>query len=196
MKRFLFFLTLFFSVLCCAQSQYTEAQVEKSTDPRVIANFIKYNPNHPKTPEFKRKLIAAINNNKTPAKQAAVAKPSIAPITTAKLNTVIKKDVAKTGGVSEKNKKTAELLTHLFNSDASSKSAYIQIINKSKCNLIVKISGKKYYNLNVPANNQNFILVDKGSYIVTTSVCDAKYSSSKNINKDIVLTLNSPKAGK
>ncbi len=196
MNRFLFFLGLFFSILCCGQSQYTVIQVEKSTDPQVIANFIKYNPNHPKTPEFKRKLIAAINNNKSPAKQAAVAKPSVAPISTGKLSNIIKKDVAKTGGVSEKNKKTAELLTHLFNSDSSSRDAYIQIVNKSKCNLIVKISGKKYYNLDVPANNQNFILVDKGKYTVTTSVCDAKYSSVKSISKDIVLTLNSPRPAK
>lgn len=194
MNKFLLFLGLFFSMICCGQSQYTQTQVEQSTDPRVIANFIKFNPNHPKTPEFKRKLIAVINNDKSPGKKAAVAKPTVAPISTTKLTNVIKKDVAKTGGVSEKNKKTAELLTHIFNSDASSKDAYIQIINKSKCNLIVKISGKKFYNLDVPANNQNFILVNKGSYTVTTSVCDAKYSSVKSINKDIVLTLNSPRA--
>lgn len=194
MNKFLLFLGLFFSMICCGQSQYTQTQVEQSTDPRVIANFIKFNPNHPKTPEFKRKLIAVINNDKSPGKKAAVAKPTVAPISTSKLTNVIKKDVAKTGGVSEKNKKTAELLTHIFNSDASSKDAYIQIINKSKCNLIVKISGKKFYNLDVPANNQNFILVNKGSYTVTTSVCDAKYSSVKSINKDIVLTLNSPRA--
>ena len=68
----------------------------------------------------------------------------------------------------------------------------MQIVNKSKCNLIVKISGKRFYNLNVPANNENFILIDKGSYTVTTSVCDAKYSSNKNIGKDIVITLNAP----
>lgn len=194
MNKFLLFLGLFFSMICCGQSQYTQTQVEQSTDPRVIANFIKFNPNHPKTPEFKRKLIAVINNDKSPGKKAAVAKPTVAPISTSKLTNVIKKDVAKTGGVSEKNKKTAELLTHIFNSDASSKDAYIQIINKSKCNLIVKISGKKFYNLDVPANNQNFILVNKGTYTVTTSVCDAKYSSVKSINKDIVLTLNSPRA--
>ncbi len=194
MNKFLLFLGLFFSMICCGQSQYTQTQVEQSTDPRVIANFIKFNPNHPKTPEFKRKLIAVINNDKSPGKKAAVAKPTVAPISTTKLTNVIKKDVAKTGGVSEKNKKTAELLTHIFNSDASSKDAYIQIINKSKCNLIVKISGKKFYNLDVPANNQNFILVNKGTYTVTTSVCDAKYSSVKSINKDIVLTLNSPRA--
>lgn len=183
-------------MLCCGQSQYTQAQVENSTDPRVIANFIKSNPNHPKTPEFKRKLLAVINNDKTPGKKAAVAKPTVAPISTAKLTNVIKKDVAKTGGVSEKNKKTAELLTHIFNTDPNSRTAYIQIINKSKCNLIVKVSGKRFYNLDVPANNQNYIMVDKGSYSVTTSVCDAKYSSSKNINKDIVITLNAPRAAK
>jgi hypothetical protein len=57
----------------------------------------------------------------------------------------------------------------------------------------VKISGKKFYNLDVPAKNQNYILVDKGYYTLTTSVCDAKYSSVKNINKDIVVTLNAPK---
>lgn len=196
MNKYLLFLGLFFSVFCFGQSLYTVAQVENSTDPRVIANFIKYNPTNPKTPEFKRKLIAVINNDKSPGKKAAAAKPTVAPISAAKLTNVIKKDVAKTGGVSEKNKKTAELLTHIFNTDPNSKTAYIQIINKSKCNLIVKISGKRFYNLDVPANNQNYIMVDKGSYSVTTSVCDAKYSSAKNINKDIVLTLNAPRAAK
>ena len=195
MSKYLIFLSLFISFFCLAQSKYTAAQVEKSTDAQVIANFIKFNPTHPKTPEFKRKLFSVMNNDKTPAKKAAVAKPTIKPISTSSLKTEIKKDVAK-NGPSEKNKRTAELLTHLFNSDPSSKNAYVQIVNKSKCNLIVKISGRKYYNLDVPANNQNFILVDKGTYSVSTSVCDAKYSSTKNINKDIVLTLNAPKAGR
>jgi len=195
MFKYLILLSVFISSFCLAQSKYTAAQVEKSTDAQVIANFIKFNPTHPKTPEFKRKLFSVINNDKTPAKKAAVAKPSIKPISTSTLKTEIKKDVAK-NGPSEKNKRTAELLTHLFNSDPSSKNAYVQIVNKSKCNLIVKISGRKYYNLDVPANNQNFILVDKGTYSVTTSVCDAKYSSTKNINKDIVLTLNSQKSGR
>ncbi len=192
MKKYFYFFAFFVSTLSCAQSSYTAAQVEKSTDPQVIANFIKYNPNHPKTPEFKRKLVAVINNNKTPSQQAKVAKPSVKPINTNKLETSIKKDVAKNGS-NEKHKRTADLLNHLFNTDPGSKTAYVQIVNRSKCNLIVKISGRKFYNLDVPANNQNFLLVDKGSYTVTTSVCDAKYSSKKNIGKDIVITLNAPK---
>lgn len=192
MKKYLYFLVFFMSVLACGQSKYTAAQVERSTDPQVIANFVKYNPNHPKTPEFKRKLLAVINNNKPSGAKAATAKPNVKPISTTKLKTAVKKDVAK-DGVNDKNKRTAELLTHLFNTDPSSKNAYVQIVNNSKCNLIVKISGRKFYNLDVPARNNNYILIDKGNYTLTTSVCDAKYSSVKNITKDIVVTLNGPK---
>ena len=192
MKRYLYFLVFFISFFSFAQSKYTVAQVEKSTDPQVIANFIKFNPTHPKTPEFKRKLLAAINSNKPAAQQASVAKPTVKPISTEKLKAAIKKDVAKDGR-NDKHKRTADLLNHMFNSDPSSRTAYVQIVNKSKCNLIVKISGRKFYNLDVPAHNQNFILIDKGNYTLTTSVCDAKYSSVKNINKDIVVTLNAPK---
>lgn len=192
MKKYFYLFAFFMSVFTFAQTNYTAAQVEQSSDPQVIASFIKANPTHPKTPEFKRKLIAVINSDKTPKQQAKVAKPTVKPISTEKLKTAIKKDVAKNGS-NEKHKRTADLLNHLFNTDPSSKTAYVQIVNRSKCNLIVKISGKKFYNLDVPANNQNFVLVDKGSYNLTTSVCDAKYSSTKNIGKDIVVTLNAPK---
>ena len=54
----------------------------------------------------------------------------------------------------------------------------------------MKISGKKYYNLDVPANGQNFIQIEKGEYVLTTMVCGAKYSSIKKITKDIELQLN------
>ena len=192
MKKSLYFLFLFISIFVYTQSKYTVAQVEKSTDAQVIANFIKYNPSHPKTPELKRKLFAVINNDKTPTQQARVAKPTVTAVNTTKLKNDVKRDVAK-NGTNTSHKRTEDLLNHLFNSDPRSRTAYVQIVNKSKCNLIVKISGKRFYNLDVPANNQNFILVDKGSYSVTTSVCDAKYSSTKNIGKDIVITLNAPK---
>ncbi|WP_284463524.1 DUF6759 domain-containing protein [Chryseobacterium sp.] len=87
-------------------------------------------------------------------------------------------------------KRTAAMLTHIFNTDISSTEAYINIKNRSSCNLIVKISGKKYYNLSVPARGQNFILIDKGEYVLTTMVCDAKYSSLKKITQDIEIALN------
>ena len=133
--------------------------------------------------------MAVINNDKPAAQQSSVAKPTVKPLSTEKLKTAVKRDVASGGGVSEKNKRTAALLTHMFNTDPRSKEAYIQIVNKSKCNLIVKISGKKFYNLTVPANGQNFILVDKGSYSVTTSICDAVYNQTKALTKDVIITL-------
>lgn len=192
MKKFYLICLFLLSVIVSAQSKYTAAQVEKSTDAQVIANFIKYNPTHPKTPEFKRKLFAVINNDKSPRQQANVAKPKVEAVKTGKLKSEIRKDVAQ-NGTNTNHKRTADLLNHIFNSDPGSRTAYVQIVNKSKCNLIVKISGRKFYNLDVPASNQNFILVEKGKYTVTTSVCDAKYSSAKSIVKDIVITLNTPR---
>ncbi|MFS4473832.1 DUF6759 domain-containing protein [Chryseobacterium sp. T20] len=102
---------------------------------------------------------------------------------------------AKTAGTSkaepsEEGKRRAAMLTHLFNNDVNKSEAYINIKNRSACNLIVKISGKKYYNLTVPAKGENFILVDKGEYVMTTSVCDAKYSALKKITQDIEIALN------
>ena len=38
-------------------------------------------------------------------------------------------------------------------------------------------------------SNDNYILVPKGKYVITTSVCDAKYSSSKDISQDVEITL-------
>ncbi|SFJ02361.1 hypothetical protein SAMN05421638_1885 [Kaistella treverensis] len=192
MKKTLYLIVFLLSVFAFAQSKYTVQQVEKSTNAQVIANFIKYNPNHPRTPEFKRKLFAVINNDKPAAVKVSVAKPTVTPVNKSKLKTAVRKDVA-ADGRNDKHKRTADLLNHLFNSDPNSKTAYVQIVNKSKCNLIVKINGKKFYNLDVPARNQNFIMVDKGSYTLTTSVCDAKYTSRKSISKDIVITLNQPK---
>lgn len=218
MKKIIYFFIFFISVNIFAQ-KVTEKQAADSRDAKVLAAFIKENPDHPRTPEFKRKLAAVIIGDKPKEQQEKIAKPVVKPLNTEKLkeeikasnSTSVKSSSASTApakntevtsgakttstkstGVSEKNKQTAALLTHMFNNDPNSKEAYVQIVNKSKCNLIVKFSGKKFYNLTVPANNENFIMVDKGKYTLTSSVCDAKYSASKNIVGDISVTLNSP----
>lgn len=181
---FLFFFLMVTASLG-AQSKYTAEQVEKSSDPQVIANFIKYNPKHPKTPAFKQKLYAIVN-----AGDPAAAKPKVQPLTTEKLKNEVKRDV-KQGTVDAKTKQTVDVLNHLFSTDPNRRDAYVQIVNRSKCNMVVKISGKKFYNLDVKARDKNYILIPKGTYTLTTNVCDAKYSSVKNVNKDLVITLNS-----
>lgn len=183
-KKIFFGLFLILGVFTFAQTKYTAEQVEKSTDPKVIANFIKYNPDHPKTPLFKQKLYSLIIDGDSKA-----AKPAVVPLSTEKLKTEVKKDV-KTGKTDASTQKTVDLLNHLFSNDPNRREAYVVIKNLSKCNMIVKITGKKFYNLDVKARDQSYILVDKGNYTLTTTICDAKYSSVKNINKDISITLN------
>lgn len=185
MYKILYMCVFMLSVMACGQSKITVEQAEYSSDPKVVAGFIKANPQHPKTPEFKRKLYAMIMGD-----QPGVAKPVVKKLDPASLKKEVKNDVA-SGKTDAKTQRTVDLLNHLFSNNPNSREAYVSIENKSKCNLIVKISGKKFYNLEIPAKSQNFILVDKGSYTLTTNVCDAKYSSVKNINKDIVITLNS-----
>lgn len=194
---------------------YTESDAETTAEARVVAGFLKQNPGHAKTDYFKRKLMQIVMANNSPeakptikvinedkikqmvldenklnkAKAMAVNTGSAAPERTVNYASVAG-TAAKKSGASEQNKKTAAMLTHLFNNDPMDREAYINIKNRSKCNLIVKINGKKYYNLDVPANGQNFLLVEKGEYILTTMVCDAKYSSLKKISKDIEIELN------
>ncbi|KXH78704.1 DUF6759 domain-containing protein [Chryseobacterium kwangjuense] len=142
--------------------------------------------------------VIAVNNKATPesnSKNSDKVNDAINALKEERLVSYASTSSAKTAGVAksesgEAHKKTAAMLTHIFNNDMNKNEAYINIKNRSSCNLIVKISGKKYYNLSVPAKGQNFILIDKGEYVLTTMVCDAKYSSIKKITQDIEIALN------
>ncbi|CAD7808688.1 hypothetical protein CHRY9390_01872 [Chryseobacterium aquaeductus] len=191
---------------------YTETEAETSNEPRIIAGFLKQNPGHTRTDFFKKRLITIIMADNSPE-----AKPTIKPLSKNKIEKIVSNSdlnkgktlVSNTSGSSERNvtyanvgntskkaepsdkaKKTANMLSHIFNHDPSDKEAYINIKNKSNCRLIVKISGKKYYNIDVPAKGQNYILIEKGEYVLTTMVCDAKYSSLKKIHRDIEIQLD------
>jgi len=192
---------------------YTEADAENSNEARVIAGFLKQNPNHPKVDHFKRKLMDIIMATPSPVE----SKPMMASIDKSKAvtktadnfskplasNTSLKSvapsrtvNYASVGGTSKKSepdehgKKTAALLTHLFNNDISDKEAYVNVKNKSKCNMEMKINGKKNYNLIIPARSENYVMVDKGDYQLSTKVCDSPYTTSKKIDKDIEIALN------
>lgn len=194
---------------------YTLEEAESTAEARIIAGFIKQNPGHEKNDKLKRRLIDIIM-----ADNSAEAKPTIKPLSKNKIEKIVSNNelnkgktlasntksttperertvnYASVGSSSKKSqpsaeaKKTASYLTHLFNNDPNDNEAYINIKNKSKCRLIVKINGKKYYNLDVPPNGQNFVMVEKGEYVLTTMVCDAKYSSVKKVTRDIEIQLN------
>ena len=188
-------LLLFFGLLSCLtlwsqrkpvnknQNVITAEYAEMSNDGKVIATFIKANPDHPKTPALRSKLLCMIE---MPRKEEA-AKPVEKPLTPKKLETEVQRKVE--AGANEKTVQAARVLNHLFDNNPNKKEAYVEITNRSKCNIVVQFKGKKFYNLNVNANTKNYILIDKGTYTLTTDVCDAKYSTTKNINADISLSL-------
>lgn len=195
---------------------YTLEEAESTAEARIIAGFIKQNPGHEKNDKLKRKLIDIIMADNSieakptikPLSKNKIEKivsnnelnkgKTLASNTNAKTTATPERTVnyasvgssSKKSEPSDKAKNTANYLSHLFNNDPNDKEAYINIKNKSKCRLIVKISGKKYYNLDVPPNGQNFVMVEKGEYVLTTSVCDAKYSSLKKVTRDIEIQLN------
>lgn len=191
---------------------YTETDAENSSEARVVAGFLKQNPNHPKVDHFKRKLMDIIMATPSPAESkpmmASVGKDKVAPKAEnvskpLASNTSLKSvapsrsvNYASVGGTSKKSepdehgKKTAALLTHLFNNDISDKEAYVNVKNKSKCNMEMKISGKKNYNLIIPARSENYVMVEKGDYQMSTKVCDSPYTTAKKIEKDIEIALN------
>lgn len=187
MKQFFSFFLIFCFAFMFSQN-YTVAQVEQTNDPKVIAAFLKENPGHPKSEEFKTKLVLLITKDNDPS-----AKPKVKPLKKGKLARDYSREQNRNSQSvpSASNKQTAQMLTNLFSTDPNKKEAIVQIKNNSDCNLIVKFSGKDFYNLNIPAKNQNYIMINKGNYILTTSICDAKYSSAKKIYGDIVISLSS-----
>lgn len=88
--------------------------------------------------------------------------------------------------------KTVKILNQLFDNDPSNSEAIVLVQNNSDCNMIMRIQGKDYYNLAVPAKGENTILVKKGNYSFASNVCGSKYSSSKTIEKSMMILLNGP----
>ena len=185
-NKLLLLILLVFSTFLFSQTSQELDKAMLSKDPNVIAEFIKKYPNNKNTPFLQRKL-----NSMTGSGNAA-AKPSIQPLNTEKLEKQVEKSEAK-GEPDAKAKRTAEVLTHLFNNAPNKKDAYVLIRNKSECNLIVKFEGKKFYNLDVPKMGENYILVQKGTYRITTMICNAQYASVKNVTQDIEINLNAAK---
>lgn len=185
------FLLLFFTIGISAFSQ-SVFEAKQTTDRAVVENFIKNNPNHPAVPQLKQRALSL--KYAASSSSSTVAKPTITQMSERKIEKTSKVGTTATKGEpSEQAKNTAAVLTSLFNNDPNKKEAIVQFVNKSKCILLIKISGKKFYNLTVPANGQNYILVDKGNYAVTTSICDAAYNTNKSFTKDIIITLNGGK---
>lgn len=166
-----------------------------------IEKFLKAaHPDDPRRSVLKPKLIALKNLEWTKGKKDAKpmeARPVISeiPINATRSAHSAEAEEFKRLIVStskEHKDKTVKLLNAMFNEDISSKEVILLFKNQSDCNLVVRIQGKDYYNMAVPAKGENFMVINKGVYTLTSNVCDVLYSSKKDIRKSIFLTINNP----
>ncbi|KFF10714.1 hypothetical protein IW15_18610 [Chryseobacterium soli] len=204
-KKFLTTLLFIFLVPVLAPAQKKNKDILKSTNTKEIEEYLKNaHPEDPKRSVLKPKLIALKNAEWT--KGAKTAKPMEArPVITDIPNRFMrnsnsddaeefKKLIAEN---SDQHKdKTVKLLNAMFDEDITRKEAILLFRNNSDCNIILRIEGKDFYNLAVPAHGENFIVLNKGSYSLNSNVCDVKYTSNKDIKKSIFVVIDNPGTSK
>lgn len=91
----------------------------------------------------------------------------------------------------EKNKKafTAQVLNEMLGNDQSDVLSLLLVKNISACNMILRVEGKTNYNVPIPANGQNAIMVEKGLYQLKGNVCELRYESQKDLNKNLLVAI-------
>ena len=193
------FLALFFTItsnLIYAQQKYKN--IQKSTNIEEIEEYIKTTyPGDPKVPILKSRIIHLKNEAWT--KGAKDAKPMAArPIVTEEVN-ALKANSNETEEFlklltisdSKHKEKTASLLTEIFSTDSNSTEAIFICKNNSDCNIILRIKGlDTSYDLAVPSHKDDFIIVKKGTYTITSNVCNVAYNTTKKLEKAVSITLN------
>lgn len=204
MKKYSLSTIFFISLISCATSspQSNQKNILESKNINEIEKFLKTaHADDPRRTVLKPKLIALKNAEWTKGKTSAKkmeARPAISEIP----NNIIGKPNSSEAeefkrliaSTSQQHKdKTVKLLNTMFNEDISSKEVILLFKNNSDCNLVLRIQGKNFYNMAIPAKGENFIVINKGKYTLTSNICDVVYSSEKDISKSILLTIQNPK---
>ncbi|WKS94776.1 DUF6759 domain-containing protein [Riemerella columbina] len=90
------------------------------------------------------------------------------------------------------SQRTLSLLNQLFDSDPTNSQTIVLVKNNSGCNLVMKLQGKGLYQLPVPAQGENSIVIEKGDYEFSGVLCGAVYASKKNVHKNMIISLTAP----
>ncbi|WP_228410123.1 DUF6759 domain-containing protein [Chryseobacterium viscerum] len=194
---------LFFTFLIpvFTNAQKSNKDILKNTNIKEIEEYLKNaHPDDPKKSVLKPKLIALKNAEWTKGARTAKpmeARPVISDIPKSIMRNPNSDDAEEfkkliTETSAEHKDKTAKLLNAMFNEDITRKEAILLFKNNSDCNIVLRIEGKDYYNLAVPARGENFIVLNKGSYTLNSNICDMKYISQKDIKKSIFVTVGNP----
>lgn len=81
-------------------------------------------------------------------------------------------------------------LNELMNKDENDRKSLLIVKNNSKCNMILRINGNNKYNIPVPAQNYNAVMVEKGDYKLVGNLCGANYLAEKDLSKNLLVSIN------
>lgn len=162
----------------------------------LIEKFLKNSDeNDPRRFVLKQRLIALRNaemKNNTETAREMIAKPIFREFSANAAEAEEFKKLISKNTSADHQKKTVKLLNTLFDQDISSKDVILLVQNKSDCNMILRLEGKAFFNLAIPTHGENSLVLPKGNYILSSNVCDVRYNSTKNILKNIMITLDNP----
>lgn len=203
MKKKSLITLLFITLISCSSAdvQKNSTNILESKNVKEIESFLQTaHPEDPRRSVLKPKLIALKNEEWTKGKKNAKpmqARPIISEIPNSVMRNSNSAEAEEfkrliTSASTEHKDKTAKLLNTMFNEDISSKEVILLFKNQSDCNLVLRIQGKNFYNMAIPSHGENFMVINKGTYTLTSNVCDVLYSSQKDIHKSIFLTINNP----
>lgn len=196
------FSVVFFIILSFLISCNTAKNIVDSNDIKEIEAYLKTShPEDPKNQVLKSKLIALKNADWV--KGAKDAKPMAARPISIEIPKVNAKKNSSSQEAQEFNtlialtpeahrERTTKLLNKMLNTDISNNEVILLLQNKSDCNMILRLQGKNYYNLAVPAHGENSIVLPIDTYVLTSNICDVKYSSTKKLVQNLAIILGNP----
>ncbi len=172
-------------------SSQPKISIKDTKDIPTLENYIKKYPKDKDIQFLKQKLVALQNANKPKTVIKEMPKQVVMRTLTEQEAEEYARIVA--ANKAEHSKNTVNVLNQLFNSDPSNKEAILLVQNGSNCNMIMRIQGKKFYNMAVPANKESSIVLPLGDYKLTTNLCDLRYTADKQIRKNLVVALRAAK---
>ena len=89
----------------------------------------------------------------------------------------------------DRKTRAAAAINQFLNDQPEDTVAAVLIENNSNCNIIMKIDGKNNHLLPIPKYGRNFLVLKKGNYSFQSKLCNSEYSSFKNIQESVNITV-------
>lgn len=86
--------------------------------------------------------------------------------------------------------KAINLLNQLFNTDAANTDMVLMIRNDSDCDFTMHITGSHSYNIPIASKKTESIVLEQGSYDMSSEVCKSPYHVSKTFYENTLLSIS------